>query len=203
MNHNRYRTRRFQHFLNIFKPQRNCRILDVGGSSDTWFKSGLNKNVTLLNLTRPRQKDIEMGFTYINGDALHMDMIEDQSYDIVYSNSVIEHVGGFEKQKRFASEIKRVGKSFWVQTPNRFFPVEPHLMFPFSQFMPPAMERWIAMNWPGSNYRKWGIEEERVFLFLENTHLLSESELKILFPTSNIFKERVAGFTKSMVAWKI
>ncbi len=144
-----------------------------------------------------------MGFTYINGDALHMDMIEDQSYDIVYSNSVIEHVGGFEKQKRFASEIKRVGKSFWVQTPNRFFPVEPHLMFPFSQFMPPAMERWIAMNWPGSNYRKWGIEEERVFLFLENTHLLSESELKILFPTSNIFKERVAGFTKSMVAWKI
>jgi 2-polyprenyl-3-methyl-5-hydroxy-6-metoxy-1,4-benzoquinol methylase len=64
-----------------------------------------------------------------------------RSFDIVFSNSVIEHVGDAESQQQFAHEIARVGRAYWVQTPNRRFPVEPHLLTPFLHFLP---TRWSA-----------------------------------------------------------
>lgn len=199
---NKFRSHRLQLFLELFDPDKNCKILDVGGSSETWLDTGLIKNVTLLNLTTPKKRDLKLGFQCMKANALKMDLIEDQSYDIAFSNSVIEHVGDFSIQKRFADEIKRVGKSYWVQTPSRYFPVEPHLQFPFSQFMSSKMEHWIALNWPYSNYRKWGVKSERISEFLGNTRLLTESEMRRLFPGSNIHKEKFFGMSKSFIAWK-
>ena len=94
---NKFRSRRIQLFLELFNPGEETKILDVGGTSATWQNTGLNGNVTLLNITRPKKKDIEMGFQCVQADAANMEIIKDQSYDIVFSNSVIEHVvGGVE-----------------------------------------------------------------------------------------------------------
>lgn len=74
-------------------------------------------------------------FSYVQGDGRNLPYTNNE-FDIVFSNSVIEHVGTFEDQKRFAEEIRRVAKSYWVQTPNRHFPVETHLIAPFIHFLP-------------------------------------------------------------------
>jgi len=80
--------------------------------------------------------------------------------------------------------------------------VEPHLMFPLAHFLPSNVERWVALNWPYSNYRKWGVEKSRVVQQLEDTRLLSEDDMRSLFPKASIHKEKVAGLTKSLVAWR-
>jgi hypothetical protein len=56
--------------------------------------------------------------------------MSDQEYDIAFSNSVIEHVGDWERQAAFASEIRRVGKNLWIQTPAKECPIEPHYLAP-------------------------------------------------------------------------
>lgn len=198
----RFRSRRIELFINLFNPGKETKILDVGGTSETWLKTGLIKNVTLLNLTKPKKRDLGLGFQCVQADAVNMNIIDNQSFDIVFSNSVIEHVGG-GSQENFADEIRRVGSSYWIQTPNKYFPVEPHLMFPFAQFLPSKPQQWIAHYWPNSNYRKWGVEKNRIGQLLEDTHLLSENELSKLFPEATIHKEKVAGLTKSLIVWKI
>ena len=66
------------------------------------------------------------------GDATDLSPFKDKSFDIVHSNSVIEHLYNFENQKKMASEIMRVGQKHIVQTPNKYFFLEPHLSyFPF------------------------------------------------------------------------
>ncbi|WP_255695553.1 methyltransferase domain-containing protein [Rhodohalobacter sp. 614A] len=71
-----------------------------------------------MNLVFPNSGAIGKQFQYVQGDALDMHMFEDKSFDVVFSNSVIEHVGSFENQRRFADEVRRVGKAYWVQTPD-------------------------------------------------------------------------------------
>jgi hypothetical protein len=50
----------------------------------------------------------------------------DSSFDMVYANAVIEHVGDETDQQRFVSELARVGATWIITTPNRWFPIEAH-----------------------------------------------------------------------------
>ncbi len=59
----------------------------------------------------------------------------DREFDIAFSNSVIEHVPP-ELQAAFAAEVSRVADRYFVQTPNRYFPIEPHYQLPLFQFLP-------------------------------------------------------------------
>lgn len=127
------RTKRFNWFLETIKPNKISKILDVGGTEAIWLGTGLEKQVTLLNIGFKKR---EPQFNYVVGDACNMKFI-DGEFDIIYSNSVIEHVGNFERQTQFAKEVVRVGKSHWIQTPYKHFPIEPHFLFPLFQYLPP------------------------------------------------------------------
>lgn len=84
--------------------------------------------ITILNLPGIARAEHRSrhALTYVSGDACCAPQYPDKSFDVVFSNSVIEHVGDDEKQAQFALEVRRIGKSYWVQTPSKYFPIEAH-----------------------------------------------------------------------------
>jgi ubiquinone/menaquinone biosynthesis C-methylase UbiE len=86
-------------------------------------------DITLLN--PELSESAPSNFTAFVGDGRSMPQFEDHQFDIVFSNSTIEHVGSIDDQRAMAREIVRVGRKYYVQTPNRYFPIEPHFVFPF------------------------------------------------------------------------
>ena len=122
------RKRRMSRFEAVMKPTDDTKILDVGGYSYNWMYLCQKPRVCLLNVSIPDSASTRNEqFTYVQGDGCSLNY-DNQSFDVAFSNSVIEHVRDWQSQKRFAEEIRRVGKSLWVQTPARCFPVEPHLL---------------------------------------------------------------------------
>jgi 2-polyprenyl-3-methyl-5-hydroxy-6-metoxy-1,4-benzoquinol methylase len=182
---------------------RPVRILDVGGEELYWERVGLVQDndvtITLLNLNKAEVK--YPNFRSEAGDARKMDEHKDKEFDIVFSNAVIEHVGTFNDQLLMANEVQRVGKSYFVQTPNRYFPIEPHFLFPFFQFLPMFAKvfliRHFALGWtPRISDRK---EAEELF---RSIRLLTKKELMKLFPGAKIYNEKVFGVTKAFIVYK-
>ena len=194
----RLRKERFDRFIKFLVIKNTDNILDVGGTVATWIGSGFEKNVTLLNLSFDNENK---KFNYVLGDACNMDMFSNQSFDIIYSNSVIEHVGK-DKQKEFAKEIIRVGKKYWVQTPYKHFPIEPHFVFPFFQYYPVSIQKFVGLNWQYSHYRIGNAKDSEILKDISQIYLLNKKELKNLFPGSKIFEEKFWGITKSLIAYK-
>ncbi len=146
-------------------------------------------NITTINRYLP---EAVPGIETLIGDGCHLPF-EDQSFDIVFSNSVIEHVGSWENQKLFAKEILRVGKKVWVQTPARECPIEPHYLAPFVHYMSPRWQkRWLRHLTP------WGWMEKpdqnAVDQMVETTRLLTRREMEELFPRCQIIEEKLLGF---------
>jgi hypothetical protein len=104
---------------------------------------------------------------------------------------VIEHVGPWEKQRQFAQEIRRVAKKgYFVATPNRNFPVEPHTLMPFYQFMSPALQRVALKVSPGY-----------LAMYYEEINLLSARLLAALFPEARILKTGLPSLPSVLVAF--
>jgi hypothetical protein len=176
-------------------------ILDVGGNPEFWrnavFTLRPGDTVTLLNLeARPLDR---AGFSSIVGDARDLSRFSSGSFDVVFSNSVIEHVGTAADQARMAAEIRRVGRSFLVQTPNRRFFIEPHFLWPLFQFYPREMKVFLLTRFELGWYHKQA-DADSAKAIIDSTRLLSRHELKRLFPDADIVSERVAGFAKSLIA---
>jgi hypothetical protein len=193
-----FRRKRMQLFLKKFTLTPETTILDVGGFHNFWKESGITAKVTILRLEGPEKlpPDCPPNFTSIQGNGCDLKEHADKSFDIVFSNSVIEHVGDFEPQMRFAKETARVGKSYWVQTPAVEFPIEPHLLVPFYHFMPRALQERCF------RFTTWGLlRPDRATLQEYHDHarayLLSRRKLKIMFPDAEIMTERVLGWPKS------
>ena len=193
----KFRKKRFEKFLSVLSVTRNNTLLDVGGSPYFWEGSGLEDRVTILNIRLPKNQP--KPYRWIQGDACNMDMFDDGSFYIVFSNSVIEHVGDFKRQQQMASEIRRVGKKYWVQTPYRHFPIEPHFIFPFYQYLPRRLRIAIAKIWPFSYAKILGVDPISTS---ERTRLLNYREMCSLFPDAQILREKFLSFTKSLVAVK-
>ena len=123
----------------------------------------------------------------------------DGEFEIAYSSSVIEHLNQWEDQERFARELRRVGRSIYVQTPNRWFPIEPHFGGLFAHWLPAPLRR-VLMPW--LSVRGWlhsadGIDNREL---LEEVRLLSFREMQALFADCEIVRERFLGLTKSFIA---
>jgi hypothetical protein len=155
-------------------------------------------DVTLLNLDPPREADAD--YPRLVGDARAMPELSDGQFDIVFSNSTIEHVGGWDDQLKMATEVKRVGRRYYVQTPNRYFPIEPHFVFPLFQFLPVAARASLVQRF-SLGWMPKQPEREQALSSVRGIRLLTRSQLARLFPEATIAEEKVAGLVKSYVAY--
>jgi hypothetical protein len=199
----RLRGKRFELFERLIAPLTTpLRVLDVGGTEDFWRAMGYGERaelrITLLNITAGETASPYM--TSVAGDARDLAQYDDGEFDVVFSNSVIEHVGGAADQKRMADEVQRVGRRYFVQTPNRYFPIEPHFLFPGFQFLPEAAQVFLLSHFRLGTYE---IVRDRDYArtLVREIRLLSLSEFRRLFPQAAIHRERLVGLTKSFIAY--
>lgn len=180
---------------------KDTRVLDVGGTIDIWRLAPVMPKLVLLNQARARS-EIGPGESVVLGDGMHLPFA-DQSFDLVFSNSVIEHVGGRAEQAVFAAELARVGKRYWVQTPNRYFPIEHHVLTPFVHWLPRAWQTAILRRFSiWSIVTRHDLKQREFYInhYLNSIRLLSASDLGALFPGATIVRERFLGWTKSLIA---
>ena len=195
---NRFRAKRFDYFLKkIQKLDKPLHILDLGGKINFWENRGLagnnNYHITLLNIEI--EKSEYSNIKSIIGTATDLSKFKDNSVDLVHSNSVIEHLYNFENQKKMAKEVIRVGKKHIIQTPNKYFFIEPHYLLPFFGYLPKSVKFWILTKTKLSRLKKW--DEKFAKQYIQEIRLISEKEMKTLFPTSKIYFEKFLGMNKS------
>lgn len=188
-------------FRDMIQPAEGQVILDVGGYAAFWNASGL-KNLRILCLNvhpvdMPPAGDLQI--ETVTGDGCKLPY-PDASFDIVFSNSVIEHVGDWDRQLAFAQEARRVGRRLWVQTPAYEFPIEPHYVAPGIQYLPRWLQRRI-LRW----FTPWGLLQKptraEIDEAIRTTRLLSKREMRHLFPDCEIIGEPFCGlFSKSWIA---
>ncbi len=198
------RSKRFQIFENLldsnFPKDQTVQILDVGGTAYFWEHKKLLQSrriqVTLLNLQE--ELGLPEGISSMKGDATDMSNIQTDQFDVVFSNSVIEHLYTWTNQLKMAKEVRRVGKKFFVQTPNKHFFVEAHYAIPFIQYFPKNVSYQILTKTKLSRWRKWHQGDAKQYL--DEIRLINKREMKKLFPNSRIFSEKFLGMTKSFTA---
>jgi hypothetical protein len=173
-------------------------VLDVGGCSTYWQHCEVLPRLTVVNLLSYPLPLGERNFTFVYGDGTRLPFC-DGAFEIAHSNSVIEHLGTWETQVAFSRELRRVGRKVWVQTPAKTFPVESHTFDPIWHWFGPRVQALFLRN-----FSLWGLlnrpSPAEVGEFLSTTRLLTEGELRRLFPDCAILREKVGGLTKSLIA---
>jgi hypothetical protein len=198
----RLRHRRFARFEAMTRDlTRPLSIIDIGGTTEFWEARGWagrdDVEVTLVNLTQGEQRYDNL--VPVVGDATNMSEYADGSFDIAFSNSVIEHLFTLENQQAMASEVRRVANAYWVQTPNFWFPIEPHFLVPAWHWTPERLRAAIltrrGVGWAGRCDDR--AHAERV---VREHRLMRRSELARLFPDATLIPERFGGLVKSWTA---
>lgn len=198
----RMRRRRFQLFLSLLRSMEGLvEVLDIGGTQQFWDlmlgDDAPHIRVTLLNIEHQRVSSKR--FISAAGDARSMPQFRDNSFDVVFSNSVIEHVGNYTEQRRMADEVRRVAHRYFVQTPNKRFPLEPHFLFPFFQYLPLGTRAWLVNKFDVGWYRRIP-DRSAALAEVESIQLLTRKQFAALFPEARIHEEKFGGLTKSFVA---
>jgi hypothetical protein len=191
------RERRWDAFRATFPDIAEMTVLDIGGDARAWRLSEVRPgHVTLLNIFA--QDPEESWMTGVSGDACALpdDLPE---VDLVYSNSVIEHVGGHWRRERFAEGIRAAAARYWVQTPYRYFPIEPHFLCPGLQFLPRRAQAAVLRRWPLGSGR-YVTEDADALARVLDIDLMSITEMRTYFPDAELRKERIAGLVKSLIA---
>lgn len=188
---------RTQAMLRYFPDFTSYRVLDLGGTARYWNHRPFRPaHVTIVNLEQRRSLGPAM--THIEADACEFEPPVGEQYDMVFSNSVIEHVGGFSRRQQLAEVARAISPNIWIQTPYRYFPIEPHWLMPGQQFLPLALRAHLSQHWtlglPAADDYEQSVEK------CLGTELLSQTEIQYLFPDAAIWKERWHGITKSIVA---
>ena len=189
-----FRAKRNRQCVEMLKLTPEMTVLDVGGTAAYWRSMPVRPQVTLLDIRKMEESE----FRQIVASACDIPF-PDKSFDVVFCNSVIEHLGTWEHQLKAAKEILRVGKKVWVQTPYRWFPVEPHLLTPFIHWLPKSWQKGLMP------FTVWALigkpSREKCDSMWAEIRLLNVREMKHLFPTCKLIYERY-GVIKSLVAVK-
>jgi Methyltransferase domain len=204
VNGNRFRKARSKLFVepakSIMPPNSPLKILDVGGRAEYWEAmrpafGGLPLEITIANID---DGEPMAGYTKIRGDGRSVSGLQHNSFDIIHSNSVVEHVGEYSDQATMATEICRVAPNYYVQTPNRGCPIEPHFRMPFfHRLRETTRVDTFALEKIG--FRRAETLEKAMAL-VEEIHLLTDRHMAHLFPDGRIERERVGPFVKPPIA---
>ena len=193
----------------IHRTNGSVRIVDLGGSVNYWRRVGFEflvnngARIAVVNLDEseliPADAPHDV-FEFTFADACGLPQFGDAQFDLAHSNSVIEHVGSWSRMKDFAREMRRVGKSYYVQTPYYWFPVDPHFYkFPLFHWLPRPTRAALLNALPLAHAgRIPGVDMANEVL--EHTQLLDYRQFRFLFPDSTLRFERIAGLPKSMIA---
>jgi SAM-dependent methyltransferase len=193
----RRRAIRMMRFIDLMKIRGGEKVIDLGGTTKFWVNFPFPLDITIVNLPGEAGPPIEQDLhkiRVVEGDACDVDFASDNSYDIAFSNSVIEHVGPEEKQEQLAREARRLAPRYWVQTPSIWFPIEAHNHMPFWWFYPEPAKAYFIERWR----RKVPAWTEMI----EGTTVLSKGALQAYFPEAKIITERYVGITKSYIAYR-
>ena len=180
----RSRRRKLALFLELMHPDSTTTVLDVGVDEVSLGEQGGESGCTTHNFLEERypwpERITALGLhdgvrfrerypqiAYVQGDACALPF-PDETFDVVHSNAVIEHVGGRDRQQAFVREALRVGRRVFLTTPNRWFPIEVHTRLPLVHWLP---ERGAAKAYDLARM-PWAKEN----------HLLGARDLRALFP---------------------
>ena len=183
---------------------RPVQVLDIGGRAEYWNNlpecaiariSITNLEASELDLsTAPRW----LTFDSLVCDATAMPQFADGQFDLVHSNSVIEHVSAFDRILAMAAECRRVGRAGWIQTPAYEFPIDPHFRLPFIHWLGAASRaRYMTVR---RHYRLKPLAERRIYCDWIN--MMTRREFASVFPGCDLWTERLI-LPKSYVAtWR-
>jgi hypothetical protein len=193
------RSGRFSKFLETFPDLPDMRVLDLGGCGAFWESASTRPaEVTTVNLDPAAST--RSWWSHLEADACTLDTRALGKFDLVFSNSLLEHVGGHYRRDQLAAVVHGSADRHWIQTPYRYSPIEPHWVFPALQFLPFEMRVCLTQKWPighcVTNSR------ERALVFVSDVELIGKTQMRVHFPQSDIWMERWRGFPKSMVAIK-
>ena len=195
-----FRKTMFNKFMQIMQPQPHYKVLDIGVTSDNTYQESnyfekmypYTSQIICIGTENGRHLEkLYPGLKFQKVKTGQPYRFKDKEFDIAFSNAVLEHVGNTEEQTSFVREIARVSKTFFITTPNRWFPVEFHTVIPFLHFLPKNTYRKI-LSMLGESY--WSKEE--------NLNILSKRELRNLFPKDAkvvIDSVRLLGFSTNLI----
>ena len=195
-----FRQKRGQFLFKQFPEMRSYKICDLGGSRHFWEKLNLDipaGHITVFNISDAETSAIAGGaendIHVVLYDGKHLP-VKEGTFDLLVCNSVMEHVPPTQRAA-LVSEMRRVAKHIFCQTPAYEFFIEPHFIVPFIHWLP----RWLGFQI--SKISPWRLLSRSSAATLHsywwNTKLLSEREIRALFPYAEILKERTMGLTKS------
>jgi hypothetical protein len=187
----------------ISRVKGQCRIIDVGGRAEYWEPAiptleRCKAHVTIVNLENTQQQAARLfGFSY--GNACDLSEWADNSFDLAHSNSLIEHLGTWDNMRRCASEIRRVADAYYVQTPNFWFPYEPHFRSPFFHWLPEQTRARLVTRF-ALGYFKQAATIDKAMVNVESVRLVDRAQMATLFPDAKLEAERFVGLAKSLIA---
>jgi hypothetical protein len=180
----RYRARRWDLLRATFPEIESMTVLDLGGRPGMWLRAPFRPTyIHIVNLQAP-PPEFPDWMRVDQGDACALGST----------------VGGHAQRARFAANVRQLGPRYWVQTPYRYFPLEPHWLFPGFQFLPLSVRAEISRRWPLVHFPP----ENRTASIrrVMDIELVSKTEMRAYFPDSTLLFEKTAGLTKSLIAVK-
>jgi hypothetical protein len=181
------------------------RVLDIGGTKAYWrmmpegVLAARGVTVTLVNLPDSPVSPDDDQFKSVLGDGCSLPQYADNSFDVVHSNSVLEHVGDWDRMVRFAREVRRLAPDYFVQTPYFWCPVEPHFMTPLFHWLPRPLRVTLVMHFALGHFGRASTVDQAV-RDVDSCRLIDKRMFRHLFPDGDVATERVLFMPKSLVA---